>query len=310
MISELTVGNSITGEILYCTSKTSGVSKNGSTYYNVVLRDKSGQINGKIWDVSTTSEDIVAPCFLRVTGIVNSFNNENQLNIQNYNIIDESIVNIEDFCPITPLDIDKLVENLFNYIGSVKNEYLNKLLHQLFDNETIKNKFKKSSAAKTVHHAYIGGLLEHTIAVTNICDMLAKQYPNINRDLLITAAICHDIGKIKEITEFPINDYSDEGNLLGHIYLGAEMINNATRKIEGFPKSIAVELKHCILAHHGGLEYGSPKVPALIEATALSFADDTDAKLRRFNDLLDTAGDSWSDKSDYFLGSRYRKTTL
>ena len=129
-------------------------------------------------------------------------------------------------------------------------------------------------------------------------------------DSTVTAAICHDIGKIKEISSFPDNDYTDEGNLLGHIYMGAEMIDVQARKIDGFPRQLLNELKHCILAHHGAMEYGSPKVPALIEATALSFADDTDAKLRRFSDLLADNDGTWTEKSDFFLGSKYRKTLI
>ena len=168
--------------------------------------------------------------------------------------------------------------------------------------------FTTSSAAKSVHHAYIGGLLEHTVTVADICEQLLPIYPTVNRDLLITAALCHDIGKIKEISAFPSNDYTDIGQLLGHIYMGTEMIDVQARKISGFPKNLLNELKHCILAHHGSLEYGSPKTPMLIEAMLLNIADDTDAKMRRFEDLLKDVGDDWSDKNDFILGNRYRAT--
>ena len=146
--------------------------------------------------------------------------------------------------------------------------------------------FKFHSAAKSVHHGFVGGLLEHTLGVTKNCDYFAKMYPVLNRDLLLTAAIFHDIGKLKELSTFPENDYTDAGQLLGHIMIGAEWVGDAIKSIDGFPVVLANELKHCILAHHGELEFGSPKKPALVEALALSFADNIDAKMETFRELL------------------------
>ena len=172
-------------------------------------------------------------------------------------------------------------------IQRTKNEYLKSLLEEFFvkDEEFIKV-FKFSSAAKSVHHGFVGGLLEHTLSVAKLCEFYCRQYPILKRDLLVTAAICHDIGKTKEIAAFPINDYTDDGNLLGHIVMGVEMVGEKIKDIPGFPHVLAGELKHCILTHHGEYEYGSPKKPALIEAVALNFADNTDAKIEIFNELL------------------------
>ena len=153
------------------------------------------------------------------------------------------------------------------------------------DTEFI-NAFKKSSAAKTVHHGFVGGLLQHTLSVVKLCDYYCTAYERLNKDLLITAAICHDIGKIKEISPFPQNDYTDAGQLLGHIYIGAHLVENSCDKIEGFPERLKRELVHCILAHHGELEYGSPKKPALVEAFALNFADNADAKFQTLIELM------------------------
>ena len=146
--------------------------------------------------------------------------------------------------------------------------------------------FRKSSAAKTVHHSFIGGLLEHTLSVTKLCNFYCTAYPALNRDLLLTAAICHDIGKTKELSLYPVNDYTDEGQFLGHIVMGTEMVGEKIRGIEGFPVILKQELQHCILAHHGELEYGSPKKPAIIEAVALNLADNTDAKMETFTEIL------------------------
>ena len=309
-IKELTEGNSIQNMILYCTSKSSAASVKGE-YYALTLQDASGSLLGRVWEINEYIDQFEAKDFIKISGTVTSYKGALQINITNLDKVDSSAVNIDDFCPKAPRPIEEMWTEFMELVNSVQNEYLSKLLHAFFDNEKIVSRFKTNSAAKTVHHAYIGGLLYHSLSVAKICDTLANNYPTINRDLLITVAVLHDIGKIKEIDAFPENDYTDEGNLLGHIYMGAEMVDIQVRKIDGFPKTLANEVKHCILAHHGGLEYGSPKVPALIEATALSFADDTDAKLRRFSDILADVSDSnWSERSDFFLGTKFRKTII
>lgn len=309
-IKELAEGNSIQNMILYCTSKSSATSVKGE-YYALTLQDGSGSLPGRVWEINEYIDQFEAKDFIKISGTVASYKGALQINITNLDKVDPSTVNIDDFCPKAPRPVEEMWTEFMDLVNSVQNEYLSKLLHAFFDNEKIASRFKANSAAKTVHHAYVGGLLDHSLSVAKICDTLANNYPTINRDLLITVAVLHDIGKIKEIAAFPENDYTDEGNLLGHIYMGAEMVDIQVRKIDGFPKVLANEVKHCILAHHGGLEYGSPKVPALIEATALSFADDTDAKLRRFSDLLaDTTDDNWSERQDFFLNSKFRRTIV
>jgi 3'-5' exoribonuclease len=182
----------------------------------------------------------------------------------------------------------------------------------LEDEEFIK-KFKAHSAAKSVHHSFMGGLLEHTLSVTKMCSFYAEMYPVIQRDLLITAAIFHDIGKTKEIAPFPMNDYTDDGNLLGHIVIGSEMIGEAAKRIANFPERLLAQLKHCILAHHGELEYGSPKKPSMIEAVALNLADNADAKLETMREIL--AGTQTVDGGEWlgynrFFENNIRRTTV
>lgn len=308
-IKDLTEGNSIQNMVLYCTNKTSATSVKGE-YYALTLQDDSGSIPGRVWEINSYIDQFESKDFIKVSGSVTSYKGALQINITNLDKVDPSEVNIDDFCPKAPRPVEEMWTEFMAIVNSVQNEYLSKLLHAFFDNDKIVSRFKFNSAAKTVHHAYVGGLLDHSLSVAKICLTLAENYPSINRDLLITVAVIHDIGKIKEISSFPDNDYTDEGNLLGHIYMGAEMVDIQVRKIEGFPKVLANEVKHCILAHHGALEYGSPKAPALIEATALSFADDTDAKLRRFSDLLTDNDGTWTERSDFFLGTKYRKTII
>jgi 3'-5' exoribonuclease len=198
-----------------------------------------------------------------------------------------------DYLPVSEKDLDEMYEELMALMRQVENPYLQKLIQMYFvDNEAFIDAFKHHSAAKTVHHSFVGGLLEHTLGVVKLCDFYVKQYPYLNRDLLFTAALFHDVGKLKEISNFPENDYTDDGQLLGHIVMGCELVGFGCRHIKGFPKKLISELQHCILAHHGELEYGSPKKPALPEAMALNYADNTDAKLETMREILKSAGDN------------------
>ena len=193
----------------------------------------------------------------------------------------------QEYMPVSKKNLDEMYAQLLQLIASVKNTYLNTLLRRFFvDDKVFAERFKKASAAKSVHHGFIGGLLEHTLGVAKLCDYYCTAYPVLKRDLLLTAAICHDIGKVREISAFPTNDYTDEGQFLGHIVIGSEMIGEKIREIAGFPSLLEMELKHCILSHHGEYEFGSPKKPAIIEAVALTYADNTDAKMETFTELL------------------------
>lgn len=286
-ITNLRDGEQVRG-IYLCKQKSSALTKNGKPYDNVILQDKTGTIDSKIWDPHSSGiMDFDALDYVDVSGEVITFNGALQLNIRSLRRAEEGEYSMADYLPCSTKDIDTMYQELTELIGSVKNTYLNTLLKKFFVEDTAFIKeFKKHSAAKSVHHSFIGGLLEHTLSVTKLCDVYTKLYPILNRDLLITAAIFHDIGKVYELSDFPQNDYTDEGQLLGHIVVGYELVGKAIDQIEGFPAKLARELKHCILSHHGELEYGSPKKPALVEAIALNFADNTDAKLETMKELL------------------------
>lgn len=291
-IKELREGERVQG-IYLCKQKTSAITKNGKPYDNVILQDKTGTIDCKIWDVGSAGiGDFDAHDYVDIVGDVQIYNNAPQITIKRARVAGEGEYNPGDYLPVSSRNIDEMYNELLGFINSVDNHYLKALLELFFvEDKAFIKKFRYTSAAKTVHHGFVGGLLEHTLSVTNTCDYFAKKYPLLKRDLLITAAICHDIGKVKELSAFPENDYTDEGNLLGHIVMGYEMIGEAVKNIEGFPKSLEDELKHCILAHHGKLEFGSPKKPALVEAVALNFADDIDAKMETFKEIFDSATD-------------------
>ena len=277
-------------DIYFCKFKSSAVTKNGKSYDNVILQDKTGTIDAKIWDPNNPGiADFDACDYIEVYGDVTSFNGALQVNVKRVRLCQEGEYNEGEYMPVSKKNIDEMYTELLKIIGSIENTYLKQLLEAFFVKDAeFAQAFKKSSAAKTVHHGFIGGLLEHTLSVTKLCDYYCTAYPILKRDLLLTAAICHDMGKIREISAFPINDYTEEGQFLGHIVMGSEMLSEKMKEIPGFPSMLAMELKHCILSHHGELEYGSPKKPAIIEAVALTFADNTDAKLETFTELLES----------------------
>ena len=219
---------------------------------------------------------------------MNNFQGNLQVSVKRIRVCREEEYNAADYLPVSGKEIEGMYRELTDYVQSVKNIYLRQLLEAFFvsDGEFVKA-FKFSSAAKTVHHGFVGGLLEHTLSVTKLCDYYCKAYPVLKRDVLLTAAMCHDIGKVKELSPFPENDYTDDGQLLGHIVMGSQMVAEKAANIEGFPHMLLAQIQHCILAHHGKYEYGSPKLPALMEALALNYADDTDAKLETFKEILE-----------------------
>ena len=277
-------------DVYLCKQKTIALTKNGKEYGNLVLQDKTGQIESKIWDLHSPGiRDFDAMDYVYVEGNVTVFNNANQLNIQRIQKAPEGSYDQADYFPISSKNIDDMYKELRDLIASVKNLYLKQLLMSFFiDDKAFARRFKSHSAAKSVHHGFIGGLLEHTLSVAQLCSMIAGHYPFIDRDLLITGALLHDIGKTSELSPFPQNDYTDEGQLLGHIIIGARMAEEHITSIDGFPERLRNELIHMILSHHGELEYGSPKKPALIEAMVLSLADNMDAKVETMYEALST----------------------
>ena len=249
--------------------------------------------------------------FVEVFGEVVSYNNNLQLNIKQLRKPYEDEYVAADYMPTSEKDVDGMYQELLTFVREIENKYLRQLAEYYYvQNEAFLKVFKQHSAAKSVHHSFAGGLLEHTVSILKLCRYLVNTYPLLSKDLLYSAALFHDIGKTKELSDFPENDYTDEGQLLGHIVIGVEMIGEAVRKIEGFPEKIANELKHCVVAHHGELEFGSPKKPALPEAVALHYADAMDAKMQTLTEIFkDKDGDEWLGYNRLF-DSNLRKTNL
>ena len=287
-INELREGETVVGHYL-CKSKQTLKSRAGKSYYSLKLQDKTGLLDGKVWDLNNEIKSFEENDFIKIEGTVLIYNNEPQINIRRIRKSQEGEYNPMDYIPSTDKDTEEMYKKLMGYISSVNDKYIKALLNQIFmKNDFVLQNLKKHSAARTLHHGYLGGLLEHTLSVTEICDFMSGRYKKVNRDILICTAMLHDIGKIYELSQFPVNEYTDDGQLLGHIFIGAEMVHDAASKIEGFPKNLESLIKHNILAHHGEYEYGSPELPKTIEAFILHCADNMDAKVKAFEEAVES----------------------
>lgn len=301
-------------DVYLCKTKTIALTKTGKEYGNIVLQDKTGQIESKIWDLNNPGIGEFEPMdYVYAEGNVTVFNNANQLNISRIRRAGEGEYTPTDYFPVTKKDRNEMYQALKGLIAGMQNPYLKKLCSMFFiEDVEFAKRFCSHSAAKSVHHGFIGGLLEHTLSVTQLCEMSAAHYPFLNRDLLLAGAMLHDIGKVYELSAFPANDYTDDGQLLGHIIMGAQMAEDKMRRIEGFPKKLRSEVLHLILSHHGELEFGSPKKPALMEALVLSFADNMDAKVETMYEALNSKQpqneDGWVG-FNRLLDSNIRKTS-
>lgn len=296
--------------IYLCKGKRSAETRNGKAYDNLMLQDKTGTLDGKVWDPNSGGiADYDEMDFIEVFGEVISYNNNRQINIRQIRKAQEGEYVPADYMPTTDKSTDGMYEQLLDYIKHIENPYLRQAAEYYYVNdEVFINKFKAHSAAKSIHHGFAGGLLEHTLSVVKFCMYMADNYSILNKDLLCTAAMFHDIGKTSELSTFPENDYTDDGQLLGHIVIGVEMISDAVRAIPEFPPVLASELKHCVVAHHGELAYGSPKKPALAEALALYFADCADSKLQTMTEIFkDKNNNDWLGYNRLFE-SNLRKT--
>jgi len=310
-IKDLNEGDRV-GDIYLCKHKQAAMTKNGKPYENMIIQDKSGTLDAKIWDPNSQGiDDFDVLDYVEVVGDVISFAGALQLNVKRVRKVHEDEYDPADYLPVSEKNRNEMYKELKGYIESVESPWLSQLLSHFFvEDKEFVQAFGFSSAAKMVHHGFVGGLLEHTLNVVKLCDYYTKEYSYLNRDLLISAALFHDMGKTKELSPFPMNDYTDDGQLLGHIMMGAEMLHDAIKEIPDFPAKVESELKHCILAHHGEYEYGSPKKPALAEAMALNMADNTDAKLETMKEIFDKAGDNneWLGYNRLFE-SNIRKTS-
>ncbi|MDO5564064.1 MAG: HD domain-containing protein [Eubacteriales bacterium] len=280
-----------THDIYYCRTKMNAKTKAGKDYINASIQDKTGSIDAKIWSpMNPGIEEFSQGEYIYVEGDVQSYNGTLQIIIQRVKKAKDGDYNPDDFISSSKKDLNQMTKELDNLIFSIKTPYLKTLLENVFiKDENFRNEFINHTAAKNIHHNFMHGLLEHTLSVAHLADAISNIHTDLNRDLMVSASLCHDIGKVREYTKFPTPDYTDEGQLLGHIVIGYEILSKKISEIKDFPESSKTEFLHIILSHHGSLEYGSPKRPALMEAMAVAFVDNIDAKLETMREDLEAA---------------------
>lgn len=316
-INKLKDGDKLSS-IYHIKAKTEGTSKTGKEYYSIQLQDKTGVIDGKIWDINAVGiEDFDTSDFCEVVGDVISYNGQLQIKVFRIRKADKSEYVAEDYFATSKYDIVDMGKELDKFISQVKNKNYKKLLNAIFiDDKKFREKFLYHQGAKAVHHSFVGGLVEHTLSTTRLAIAIANTYDDINVDIVITSSLLHDIGKLDEIVSYPTNEYSDEGQLIGHIVIGFSIIKEKIEQLGGFTEKEKVELLHSILSHHGSVEFGSPKLPMTMEAYIVSQADNTDAKLEimreaiaqaKVNKKMDSNGFVGVNK---FYGSNFRESKV
>ena len=268
------------------TEKNLAFSQKGSPYLNLRLKDRTGELDGKVWDNATDWERVFdRGDVIRIHSRAVNYKNAVQLSVLSLQKVDDSAVDLADYFPKARGDIEAMFTELLAFVDGIETPCLKALLDAFFRDEKTAALFKRAPAAKGFHHVYIGGLLDHTLSVTKLLDLMTQHYRGINRDLLLTGGILHDIGKIHEYSYDRIIDYSDQGRLIGHIVISLEMVDARIAGLD-FPEQLAMELRHLILSHHGLLEYGSPKRPKTLEALVVHYIDDLDAKVNAFQEYI------------------------
>lgn len=285
-------------EVFLVKDKITAMAKNGKPYLTIKLMDKSGEVEAKVWD---NADEVAARFekndFLEISAKASVYLGKMQLVISGLRKVPAEDVILADFLPETERDIKEMEAELAAVVSTLTNSWLQQLLNSFFNDPAVMNLYRTAPAAKGMHHVYLGGLLEHSLAVASLVDAVVPLYQGLNRDLLIAGALLHDIGKVREMQFFRSFDYSDEGKLIGHISIGVEMIHERVCRIADFPPELAMQLKHLILSHHGQYEYGSPKRPKTIEATVLNYLDDLDSKINGIRTHIRKEGEmqgSWT----------------
>ena len=306
-IKNLNDKDPIQDRIFLVKDKILGVGKTGKTFLTVLIGDQSGQLDGRIWDnIEEVNTRFEIGDLIKIKGVVQIYNQRKQLIIHRLDKVEDTTINKDDY-KISERKIDTyaLYSELCQMVKDIEIAPLKQLLQDCLQDEDIKARMLKAPAAKTIHHAHRGGLLEHIVSICKVMQFMAAHYTYLNKDLLIFGAIFHDLGKIWELdqTEQQQIYYTNSGQLLGHMLLACELVEKKSQKILGFPDDLRMVLKHIILAHHGRLEYGSPKVPMFPEAVVVAMIDDMDSKMDTMMGFINQerqSGESWSRYNDNF----------
>ena len=308
-VTDIGAGENIQ-ELFLLVEKNTGRKRDGNPYLTLVFGDKSGQIRGVAWDnVDAMTKTVQAGDFVRITATATEYRGSIQLVIKAMEPVSADTVPAQEFLPVTSRDVDQMMHRLQAITDTITDEHIKALMNALWEDEALVGSFKKAPAAKNMHHAYLGGLLEHTLSMALLADKIAGHYGGINRSVLIAGAVLHDIGKTRELSYDRRIDYTDEGRLLSHIVLGLEMVEAKIRSIDNFPSSTAALIKHMIVSHHGVREFGSPEVPKTIEAVLLHSIDEMDARVNGIREFMaaETSDSNWTSyhrllERQFFIG--------
>lgn len=281
--------------------------KNGEPFLNLELVDRSGRMQAKVWDnADMVQRKIRTGNYIRVRGQVKIYNKRLDMAISSVIVVEDGQVDKAAFVPRTKKDPAQLAAAWREIVNGIKNDWLKRLLRTFVEDEQWFAKFCESPAAVRLHHACIGGLLEHVVTLARAAIAIAPLYPNLDKDLLVTGIFLHDVGKVRELSSDRVFAYTDEGRLIGHIVIGSQMLEEVVAGIEGFPEELRLRLQHMIVAHHGLLEYGSPVKPMTLEAVALHHLDNLDAKIFAFGKAIEESttgeGESWTEYNKMFDG--------
>jgi len=296
LVSDLNSEQNITTFFLVCEKEIRNT-REGKPYLRLELGDRSGTIEARMWDqFEAAAKGINRDDFVKVQARVELYRNRPQLAVMQVRVAKPEEIDLADFLPQTKADVAKLCAQLQEYASSISNPWLKKLVTEILNDPAIAAKYKRAPAAKVMHHAYLGGLLEHVISLCGLAKQVAAHYPELDADLLLTAAILHDVGKLDELCYERAIGYTVEGQLLGHIVMEVETVSRAMSAIEGFPPNLKTVVQHLLISHHGEYEFGSPKLPMIREALVFHYLDDLDSKLAavRAALALDTGEPEWS----------------
>jgi 3'-5' exoribonuclease len=288
LVIDLKPDQTITTHFLVC-EKEIRATREGKSYLRLELGDASGRVEARMWDgFDQSAATFERDDFVKIQARVENYRNKIQLSIEKIRRADESEVDAADFFPHTKEDVEALYARLLEFVASVGNPWLRGLLESIVRDPEIVPRLKRAPAAKVMHHAFFGGLLEHMISLCGLCRVVLTHYPEADSDLLMTGAVLHDLGKLEELSYERSLGYTDDGQLLGHILIEYEFLSKKIDAIEGFPHALKVLLQHMLIAHHGQYEFGSPKLPMFREALMLHYLDDLDSKMAAVRSALDS----------------------
>jgi 3'-5' exoribonuclease len=274
-------------EVYLVTGKQVSTAKNGVTYLSLKLSDKTGEIDGKLWDnADEVAGRFEREDFVRVKGMAANYQGAMQIKMKTLDRVDDSKVDLSNFIQTSPRNIEEMVKELKAVADGMSNVYLKQLLNAFLNDKPFMEIFRRTPAAKTLHHNYLGGLLEHVVELIALAGDVSRHFPSVDRNLLTAGCFLHDIGKVRELAVRKSIEYTTEGKLLGHISLGYEMVADKIKAINGFPAELAMVIKHIMLSHHGEYEFGSPKRPKIQEAIIINYLDDLSAKINNFQSTL------------------------